>query len=127
MALLARLAEVMRTHDPRGGGLSAGLALRCAELHTYTVGAGLTDRNHRDSGSALSMSVMLSDPSSFDGGAFTTWTPEGSPVHHLVDTGAAVLFRSEDYHGVTPVTRGIRHVIVLELWARGPNKVDRNR
>ena len=40
---------------------------------------------------------------------------------------AGVLFRSEDYHNVSPVTRGVRNVLVIELWAGPTNGVDRNQ
>ena len=102
------------------------LAVRCVELHTYSAGAGLMDRDHKDSGSALSMSVMLSDPASFAGGQFLTWDGD-TPIPHAAARGDGVLFRSEDYHNVSPVTEGTRHVLVLELWVGAANRVDRNR
>ena len=33
------------------------------------------DPEHRDDGSLLTLSVLLSDPSDFTGGAFFTWSP----------------------------------------------------
>jgi hypothetical protein len=128
-AVLDGLAAAMRAHDPREGDLAKGLAVRCVELHTYSAGGGLMDKGHKDSGSALSLSVMLSDPSGFDGGQFITWegAEHEAPVYHAVGRGCGVLFRSEDLHNVSPVTRGTRHVLVLELWYGRTNEVDRNR
>ena len=125
--LLDRMISSVRQQADEAGicDLSTELNVRCIELHTYRTGAGLMDRDHKDSGSALSMSVMLSEASAFDGGTFLTWERD-TPVPHPVERGDGVLFRSEDYHNVSPVTRGMRQVLVVELWAGPPNKVDRN-
>ena len=128
--LLATLAAAMRAHDPRGAGLSDQLSVRCVELHRYAVGAGLMDREHKDSGSSLTMSVMLSAAEAFDGGTFLTWgagDAKDTPIRHEVARGDGLLFRSEEHHNVAPVTRGVREVIVIELWPGAPNHVDRNR
>ena len=124
------LADAMRAHDPRclhDGG--EGLAVRCMELHTYHVGGQLMDPDHKDSGSALSMSVCLSDPAQLEGGKFLTWKgPDPNvPVVHECNRGDAVLFRSEDLHNVSCVQKGVRHTLVIELWVGQQNAVDRNR
>eukprot|EP00957_Ditylum_brightwellii_P067900 5154979-Ditylum_brightwellii.AAC.1 len=36
--------------------------VRCIELHHYSTGGGLLTPGHRDTGSALTISVLLSDP-----------------------------------------------------------------
>ena len=123
--LLMSLADAMRTNDPRIGGFGEDLSVRCIELHTYHAGAGLMDRDHKDSGSALSMSVMLSEPGSFEGGEFLTWEGD-TPIPHMAAQGQGVLFRSEDYHNVSPVKSGVRQVLVMELWVGETNRVDRN-
>ena len=110
-----------------GGNASTQLAVRCVELHTYRVGGCLMERDHKDSGSALSMSVCLTPCAA--GGKFLTWDGEDGrdvPVVHECRRGDAVLFRSEDYHNVSPVTEGIRQTLVIELWAGATNVVDRN-
>jgi hypothetical protein len=106
--------------------LDLPLAVRCAELHTYHVGGCLMERDHKDSGSALTMSVCLTPCAR--GGKFLTWDGDDkdTPVVHECARGDAVLFRSEDYHNVSPVAEGIRQTLVIELWAGGSNKVDRN-
>ena len=38
------------------------LRVRCVELHTYAVGGGLMERGHRDKGSAISLSALLTAP-----------------------------------------------------------------
>ena len=49
------------------------------------------------------------------------------PRVHAVGRGDGVLFWSEDLRNVAPVTRGVRQVLVIELW-RGPtNVVNRTR
>ena len=94
------------------------------------------NNDHRDYGSTLSMSVLLCEPSEFEGGQFVTYDvpdAERRPMRdddpvivHELRRGDGVLFRSEDYHNVSPVTRGVRHALVIELWAGKANSVDRN-
>ena len=70
-----------------------------------------------------------------EGGAFLTWghRDDGPPVpgvtaptvHELHAPGDGVLFWSEDLHNVSPVTRGTRQVVVIELWRGKPNVVNR--
>ena len=100
------------------------LNVRCIELHTYDVGGGLFDPGHRDCGSALTMSVLLSTPKDCDGGSFVTWC-EGQPVVHELECGDAVLFRSEKCHNISRVTRGTRHSLVVELWEAATNVMNR--
>jgi hypothetical protein len=105
------------------------LALRCVELHTYGRGGCLAMPGHRDNGSKVSMSVLLSDPKlEFDGGHFVTWGPRGDAVTYGAQRkGDAIVFRSEKSHNVSTVTRGTRHALVLELWAQPANTHDRFR
>ena len=133
--LLHRTIEAMRTHDPRtpGSGCPAGslardLTVRCCELHRYGVGGSLMNRDHRDSGSVLTLSVTLSDPRLVEGGLFVTWdgvernewTDADTPTVHPLEQGSGILFRSEDLHNVLPVTGGTgpRLSLVIELWAK---------
>lgn len=138
--LLQGLVGRMRSSDPRAslapGELARDLSVRCVELHRYGVGGSLMARDHRDTGSSLSMSVLLSEPSTVGGGEFVTWEAgrrrdawdEGDePVEHRLSRGDALLFRSEDLHNVTPVTSGVRQSLVIELWAKQPTDVDRYR
>tara|TARA_B110001452_G_scaffold21212_1_gene17029 strand:+ start:1178 stop:1855 length:678 start_codon:yes stop_codon:yes gene_type:complete len=102
------------------------LTLRCIEFHTYQAGGALLDVDHRDTGSVVSMSVLLSDAAQLEGGRFVTWAADGVPVQHEVAQGDAVVFSSERVHNVSTLKSGIRHSLVLELW-RGPaNEVDRD-
>ena len=101
----------------------ADLRVRCVEFHSYAAGGHLMMPGHRDLGSTVSLSVLLADPSTFDGGAFLF---DGSPVRG-VGRGDGVLFPSERVHNVEPVTRGTRHALVLELWAGAANTHDRSR
>ena len=139
--ILVRVVDLMRRHDPRAtlhapGDLARDLNVRCCELHRYVVGGGLLDRNHRDSGSMLTMSVTLSDPAAVEGGHFVTWpgahgqdewTDDDTPTLHPIGRGDAILFRSEDLHNVLPVTDGgPRYSLVVELWAGPVNNEHRH-
>ena len=102
-----------------------GLAVRCVEMHRYGVGGSLLIPGHRDIGSALSLSVLLSDSTSFDGGRFVTYDDAGDPVVHEIGRGDGVLFHSEKVHHVSTVTRGERRALVVELWTNATNTHDR--
>lgn len=66
----------------------------------------------------LSMSLLLSDPSEFEGGEFQV--KYGNDDVKLVEQkrGRAWFFPSWTLHRVTPVTRGVRRSLVL--WIGGP-------
>ena len=58
---------------------------------------------------------MLSDATAFDGGTFQTSEPDYLRSHAF-EKGDLLLFLSHKYHCVKPVVRGVRHVLVAELW-----------
>ena len=124
--LVRKLLDMMRSQPGEWGDDLDQLNVRCIELHHYTVGGGLVTPGHRDNGSKLTMSVMLSHPHEFDGGEFVTYA-DGMPVHHELERGDALLFESERLHNVCPVTRGMRRSLVIELWARPENSSNRFR
>jgi hypothetical protein len=153
--LLPRLVEQMRHAAAKWHGEEAAVALslRCIELHTYQAGGGLLDVDHRDTGSAVSMSILLSDAAQMEGGRFITWglkpgcvrcATAGSRAGHAAEAevacatcpmsrqhemaqGDALLFDSEKAHNVSTLTRGVRHSLVLELWSGPQNTHDRDR
>jgi len=120
----------MRT-QPLGGEDASSLNVRCSELHTYGIGSGLSVARHNDSGSTLTMSVLLSNEA-LVGGMFMTWEESrlgvwGLPVEHPLAPGDAILFYSEDFHNVSPILAGARKSLVIELWTGAVNKVDREQ
>jgi PKHD-type hydroxylase len=66
----------------------------------------------------LSMSLLLSDPSEFEGGAFEVKTDSDTPISLEQKRGRAWFFPSWALHRVTPVTKGVRRSLVL--WVGGP-------
>jgi len=66
-ALFAKLHAAMIEH-PDVPSDPARLRLRCAELHSYAEGGGLLAPSHRDDGSTLTLSVLLSEADGFGGG-----------------------------------------------------------
>ena len=68
--------------------------------------------------------MQLSSPDAFDGGRFVTWH-EGEAVLHGLSAGDGLLIDSERMHNVSPVTRGVRRSLVIELWVPPANKTDR--
>ena len=58
----------------------------------------------------LSMTLLLNDPSEFDGGELKIAGVETSPI---MKQGHATIFASFLQHKVTPVTRGVRRSLVM--------------
>jgi hypothetical protein len=112
----------------RGLHVSGGTALgvRCMEYHCYRTGGSLLDPEHRDVGSTLTLSALLTDPSLLEGGVFMTWKG-GQPVFHDdIGMGDAIVFHSERVHNVSAVMEGVRHSMVVELWDGPDNQSDRH-
>lgn len=77
---------------------------------------------HTDSGDTpvvrkLSMTVELSDPSSYEGGDLEL-NATGKPEIMTKKQGRIIAFPSHTLHRVTPVTSGVRHSLVV--WITGP-------
>jgi len=67
----------------------------------------------------LSMSMLLNDPSEFDGGEFQLHEGNADKAYTIAfKRGRAVIFPSWMPHRVTPVTRGVRKSLVI--WVTGP-------
>lgn len=66
----------------------------------------------------LSMVLLLSDPSEFEGGQLQIKANNDEPINLEMKRGRAWFFPSYTLHTVTPVTRGIRKSLVL--WVGGP-------
>jgi len=92
------------------------LAMRCAEYHTVHTAGGLPIKKHYDYGSLVTMDIMLSPTSDFEGGVFSTLEEDGELRPHTFERGDLLLFLSHKYHCVQPVTSGTRQVLVCELW-----------
>ena len=65
----------------------------------------------------LSVSILLSDPSEFEGGELQFKGMEDRKI--LTKQGSIVVFPSFIEHKVTPVTKGVRYSAVT--WATGPS------
>jgi PKHD-type hydroxylase len=66
----------------------------------------------------LSMVLMLSDPSEFEGGDLLLKSERDNPSKLEMSQGRAWFFPSYMLHKVTPVTKGVRKTLVL--WVGGP-------
>ena len=92
------------------------VALRCAEHHTVLRSGGLPIQQHYDHGSLITMDLMLSETSDFEGGTFRTLEPDGTLQARPFERGDLNVFLSHKYHCVDPVTSGRRQVFVCEWW-----------
>lgn len=77
---------------------------------------------HSDSGDTtmprkLSLTVELSDPSTYEGGDLEL-NVTGEPEKMTKQQGRVIAFPSHALHRVTPVTSGVRHSLVV--WVTGP-------
>ena len=95
--------------EARGGGGKAGGA----------VSTGAASTSHYDAGSLVTIDVMLSQCGAFEGGELMTPEADGALTRHPLASGDALCFVSHKFHYCSPVTRGTREVLVIELW-RGP-------
>lgn len=79
-----------------------------------------TDSGMRDASvpRKLSMAMLLSDPSEFEGGEFQVKTSNDDPITLEQKKGRAWFFPSYTLHRVAPVTKGVRRSLVL--WIGGP-------
>lgn len=75
-------------------------------------------KENKDAPRKLSMVLMLSDPSDFEGGKLLIKTDRDEPRTLDMIKGRAWFFPSYMLHKVTPVTKGIRKTLVL--WVGGP-------
>lgn len=75
--------------------------------------------NDRQAPRKLSMSLLLSDISEFEGGDLEVKTTSDEPIILEQKKGRAWFFPSYVLHRVTPVNNGVRRSIVL--WAGGPS------
>ena len=99
-----------------------------AEFHDYTTGGEVSSAKHLDEGSLVTITVMLTERSAFQGGAFCETLVDGRVVEKapVAERGDAMCFVSHKYHSVQPVTGGNRKTLVVEIW-EGPRCVgDRN-
>ena len=126
-SMFERLRTAIRDAADAGGLCSAdnfeSLNVRCIEHHTYVAGGGLTEKGHRDAGSSLTLSVLLTEPS--DGGVFSTTDASGVTTPHAVGRGDGILLCSEMLHNVSTLKRGERRSLVIEWWSRKANSRDR--
>jgi hypothetical protein len=123
--LLARAHEAARRADEEQGWglLVPGVAvnLRVAEYHSMALKGRLGDPHHYDLDSLITVDIMLAAPrEDFEGGQLQTLELDGAGLKPaLFELGDASVFVAHKKHCVSPVTRGRRHVLVLEFWG-GP-------
>jgi hypothetical protein len=123
-AVLAKVIAAMRSTDSWGLLAAPGVEggqVRVCEYHDYTVGGAVSHPKHCDSGSLVTMSVLINDMSDFTGGAFTTLEADGTVTRYDdLQRGDGLVFVSEKWHSVQPVLSGCRRTLVTELWSQAP-------
>lgn len=127
------LAAVVEADREQRWGLLAGrepgsLNFRTVEAHQYGPGGRLSAAGHYDAGSLVTLDIMLSDPDegAFVGGELHFPVKGGEDLQPKIGKGDIVMFCSHRHHNVRPVTKGLREVLVAEIW-EGPEKTCAHR
>jgi hypothetical protein len=100
------------------GGVSS-LSIRVVEHWKYKVGGGLVDNFHYDVDSAITIVSLLSNSNDYEGGLFRTYESDDTHLIHSMNQGDVICFISHKFHNITPLIRGVRKSLVLELWQGG--------
>ena len=130
MSERARQAQAHLGND--GSGAVSGMA---SGATGGVAGGAVSDPQHRDHGSLLTLSVLLTSPAEFEGAALLLHGAEapGTPEDEAADLapplacGDGMLFASEKRHNVTPLTEGTRRSFIIELWEGPTNRHNRHR
>jgi len=70
----------------------------------------------------LSTTVQLSNPDHYEGGVLEFFNGEKEPeVLPIQQQGSVIVFDSNTWHRVAPVTKGVRYS--LSLWSKGPKYI----
>lgn len=93
-----------------------GLAIRTIEIHEAFKDGGLSQSNHFDGGSLITLDIMLSPTEDFTGGDFMTMEKDGNFKRHTFEEGDCLVFQSHKYHTIDTIRSGHRKVFVMELW-----------
>ena len=104
-------------YDPRAPDFGS-LGLRTTEYLSYEGDGQLG--LHTDSGSIYTVLVALADPEDYDGGEFEIYWDKREDSGHKrsfkPEKLSAVVFLSEELHGVTHIVSGKRKTFANELW-----------
>lgn len=122
-----KMLQCVTREDANCWGLlrNRSVSVRSFEYHAYSNGGSVMDPEHRDDGSLLTLSVLLSHPDDFQGGTFNTFDGYGNRIDHKMGRGDGILFVSEKRHNVSTVI-GDRRVLVMELWDKPRNQHNRH-
>lgn len=79
---------------------------------------------HQDEWSVLTLVLLISKSEDLVGGELELDRGDGPILSGDISAGDLLVFRSWDAHRSVPVTRGNRHVVVVELWQGNLNTAD---
>ena len=93
-------------------------------------GGAVSAPEHRDTGSLLTLSALLTPPHAYEGAAFSFPLAGAEPSEAgrspQLCAGDAVLFPSEMRHNVSQLIAGERRSLVIELWEGPENSHNRH-
>eukprot|EP00931_Biecheleriopsis_adriatica_P041023 TRINITY_DN23491_c0_g1_i1.p1 TRINITY_DN23491_c0_g1~~TRINITY_DN23491_c0_g1_i1.p1 ORF type:complete len:396 (-),score=70.70 TRINITY_DN23491_c0_g1_i1:105-1292(-) len=109
-----------RLGDVAGWNVSGGrpLKVRCLELISYeSTGEDENIGWHTDGATLMTIAIMMSDRSDYQGGALSLRSDNGEHTeNHELQFGDAAAWRGWTDHQVAPVASGRRDVFVSEWW-----------
>ena len=127
-SLFSQIANTVKGHNQKNWGFELGDKIEWQLTH-YTAEDFGFYRKHIDLNSnmdseverKLSVTLQLSDPSSYHGGTFEFGSVPVPSMKDCRQCGALLIFPSFLEHGVTPLLAGERWSLVA--WFSGPNFV----
>ncbi|KNC83571.1 hypothetical protein SARC_04176 [Sphaeroforma arctica JP610] len=109
--------EVDVAQSGSGYIITLRLGAQSTEYHKMEMHGALPDPRHYDLDSLVTIDMMLAAPGKdYEGGHLQTEEADRSIVRPGFERGDAVVFVSHKPHHVTPVTGGVRNVLVVEIW-----------
>ncbi len=132
-SIMSKLQSAAFEADKDVWDMSTELYLRprCVELIRYLGRGDTRSRSdslgwHSDSGSYLTIAVMLSSKEEYEGGTFEYRDPVSKNIVTMneLQKGDMMVWKSWVEHRVKPITKGARSVLVVEFWSEPENTQD---
>uniref|UniRef100_A0A7S4IN01 Fe2OG dioxygenase domain-containing protein n=2 Tax=Odontella aurita TaxID=265563 RepID=A0A7S4IN01_9STRA len=90
------------------------MGIRTSEHLSYNGWRSL--EAHKDVGSIYTIMISIKDPEDYEGGEFFLHNSMFESTNVKLDKFSAIVFKSNNIHGVRPITSGHRESFVTELW-----------
>jgi predicted 2-oxoglutarate/Fe(II)-dependent dioxygenase YbiX len=90
------------------------------DFYDYHQDSGQSKADYENETRKISMTVQFSDPKDYEGGEFYFYNGNKKETEPPIqEQGSILIFDSNMWHRVTPVTKGVRYSLVS--WSLGPS------